>query len=94
MTGLESAVLREHNEYARTEGELARIAQARLNGIAMGLVLGEGTCVGIPELIPGRFITIDGMEEQAEGTYFLTKVTHSFTTEGYYTRFEVRGSKV
>jgi len=93
-TGLASAVLREFNEYARTEGELTRLAQARLNGIAMGLVSGEGTCIGIPELIPGRFITIDGMEEQAKGTYFLTKVTHSFTTEGYYTRFEVRGSKV
>lgn len=94
VTGLEKAVLREYNEYARTEGELTRLAQARLNGIAMGLVSGDGMCIGIPELIPGRFITIEGMEDQVKGTYFLSKVTHSFTTEGYYTRFEVRGSKV
>ena len=94
VSGLEKAVLREYSEYARTEGELARLAQARLNGIAMGLVSGEGTCVGIPELIPGRYITIEGMEDQANGSYFISKVTHSFTTEGYFTRFEVKGAKV
>ena len=94
VTGLNKAVLREFNEYARTEGELARLAQARLNSIAMGLVSGEGTCVGIPELIPGRFIKIEGMEDEANGSYFISKVTHSFTTEGYFTRFEIKGAKV
>lgn len=94
VTGLSKAVLREFNEYARTEGELARLAQARLNSIAMGLVSGEGTCVGIPELIPGRFIKIEGMEDEANGSYFISKVTHSFTTEGYFTRFEVKGAKI
>ncbi|MGI6193662.1 MAG: phage late control D family protein [Christensenellales bacterium] len=94
VTGLSKAILREYNEYARTEGELARLAQARLNSIAMGLVSGEGTCVGIPELIPGRFIKIEGMEDEANGSYFISKVTHSFTTEGYFTRFEIKGAKV
>ena len=59
----------------------------------MNLVSGEGVCIGIPELIPGRFITVDGMESETEGVYFLSKVTHSFTAEGYYTRFEVKGAK-
>lgn len=94
VSGLEKAVLREFNEYARTEGELARLAQARLNSIAMGLVSGEGTCVGIPEIIPGRYINIEGMEDETNGRYFISMVTHSFTTEGYFTKFEVKGAKV
>lgn len=93
VPGLKTAALREYSEFVRTNDECKRLAQARLDGIAMGLVSGEGMCVGIPELIPGRFLTIDGLEDEAEGVYFLSKVTHSFTTEGYYTRFEVKGAK-
>jgi phage protein D len=93
VPALKTAVLREYSEFARTNEECKRLAQARLDGIAMELVSGEGLCVGIPELIPGRFITIDGLEDEAEGIYFLSRVTHSFTTEGYYTRFEVKGAK-
>jgi len=91
--GLKGAVLREFSEFARTAEECTRLAQARLDGLSMNLVSGEGVCIGIPELIPGRFITVDGMESETEGVYFLSKVTHSFTAEGYYTRFEVKGGK-
>ena len=93
VPALKDCVLREFSEYARTQAECKRLAQARLDGIAMGLVSGEGTCVGIPELIPGRYLSIRGMEEQAEGAYFLSKVVHSFTLEGYQTRFEVKGAR-
>ena len=34
------AVLREYSEYARTQEECSRLAQNRLNSIAMGLVSG------------------------------------------------------
>ena len=47
---LQSAVLREYSEYARTQEECELIAQNRLNSIAMGLVSGEGACIGIPSL--------------------------------------------
>ena len=93
VSGIKNAALREFSEYARTKEECTRLAQARLDGIAMDFVFGEGKCVGIPELIPGRFITIAGMEDEVEGVYFISKVIHSFTTEGFYTTFEVKGAK-
>lgn len=93
VPSLKKTVLREYSEFAQTKEECKCLAQARLDGQAMNLVSGEGTCIGIPELIPGRFITIDGLESESEGVYFLSKVTHSFTTEGYFTRFEVKGAK-
>ena len=93
VPGLKEAVLREYSEYARTEEECKLLAQNRLDGIAMGLVSGGGTSVGIPELIPGRYLTIDGGDDQTNGSYFLTKVRHIFDIDGYKTEFEFKGAK-
>ncbi len=93
VSGLKSSVLRERTEYAQTQKECERLAQNRLNSISMGFVYGEGECVGIPELIPGRYIKIDGGDEMTNGTYFLNKVRHIFSINGYITSFEVKGAK-
>ena len=93
VSGLKEAVLRERTEYAQTEKECTTLAQNRLNGIAMGFVSGMGECIGIPELIPGRYIKIDGADDQTSGTYFITKVSHRFSRGSYVTVFEVKGAK-
>mgnify|MGYP001030358070 CR=1 FL=1 len=85
--------LRENNEYVRTEKECVEMAQARLDAIALNFISGRGTCVGIPELIPGRFVTIKGLDEDTAGSYFVTKVHHRFSQQGFYTQFEVKGAK-
>lgn len=92
-TKFKQTALREYNEYVRTEKECVELAQARLDSLALNFVSGEGTCVGIPELIPGRYISIKGLDGDTEGTYFLCKVRHRFTGDGYYTEFDVKGAK-
>lgn len=91
---LKQAVLREYSEYARTQAECKKLAQNRLNGIAMGLVSGRGQCVGIPELIPGRYLEIAGGDPESNGRYFLTRIRHIFAQQGYVTAFEVKGAKI
>ncbi len=93
VSGLKDAVLRERNEFVRTQKECETLAQHRLNSIAMGFVAGEGECIGIPELIPGRYIKIDGADDKTVGTYFITKVCHRFSGGEYITSFEVKGAK-
>ena len=93
VPGLKEAVLREYNEFVRTQKECKSLAQHRLNTIAMGLVSGSGQCIGIPELIPGRYLEIEGADKNANGTYFLSKVRHRFTDDGYTTEFEFKGAK-
>ena len=93
VTGLEKSVLRERSEYVRTKKECMLLAQNRLNSIAMGFVSGEGECLGLPELIPGRYLEIDGGDDTTNGTYFITKVIHKFNQDGYTTVFEVKGAK-
>lgn len=85
--------LREYNEYVRTEKECVELAQARLDSLALNFVSGEGTCVGIPELIPGRYVSIKGLDDDTEGSYFITAVRHRFTRSGFYTNFKVKGAK-
>lgn len=44
----------------------------------------EARCVGIPDLVPGRFIKVSGMGAPVDNTFYLTSVTHDFTSEGGY----------
>jgi phage protein D len=79
------------NRFVATPEECQQLAQAKFNARAMGFVQGKGRCIGIPELIPGRYITLDGMDSRANGDYFIQKVTHEYSSEqGYFTNFEVR----
>ena len=93
VPAFKTAVLREYSEFVRTQAECVKLAQSRLDGIAMGLVSGEGRCIGIPEIIPGRYIEIAGLDDRANGKYFISRVKHTFTKDGYATTFEVKGAK-
>lgn len=93
VSGLSKAVMREYSEFVRTEAECKLLAENRLNGIAMGMVSGEGRCIGIPEIIPGRYIQIKGLESSTNGTYFISRVKHRFDPDGYMTLFEIKGAK-
>lgn len=46
----------------------------------------EGSCVGIPELLPGSFVELEGLGVAADNRFYLTKVRHVLNTEtGYRT---------
>ncbi len=89
-----TAVSREFCEYVRTAQECKDLAQARLDAIAMGYVSGEAVCLGMPELIPGRYFEVESLDGEIDGTYFITKVHHRLSTEeGYVTQLEFKGAK-
>ena len=37
--------------------------------------------------------TVKGLDDDTEGSYFISKVRHRFTGSGYFTQFEVKGAK-
>ncbi len=44
-------------------------------------------CVGIPDLLPGNTLKIDNLGRYVDNTYYLTEVTHSFSSPaGYRTK--------
>lgn len=64
----------------RAEQEKKKARQAR------------GSCIGIPEMLPGGKVKIkSGDSSLIDGTYNLLEVRHSFSGEGYRTSFEAGG---
>ena len=54
----------------------------------------EGTCVGIPDIVPGVGLGISGVDPMWNGkTYYVDSVTHTFGSSGYTTSFRTKGWK-
>ena len=69
-------------------------AEARVSSLMeqMSYRLGnlEGDCVGIPDLVPGRFIQVSGLGAPVDNRFYLTAVTHDFTSDGGF-RTRIQG---
>lgn len=53
----------------------------------------QGSCMGMPVLIPGRYIGIEGIDDAVNGDYYLKSVSHSFGTDGFTTNFTLGGKR-
>ncbi len=49
----------------------------------------NGTVIGLPEIVPGRYIKISGVDSADEGTFYIREVRHSFGGDGFTTSFSV-----
>jgi phage protein D len=70
------------------------LAKRGMQASASKLVHCRGTTIGLPEIICGIVIGIDGMGQGVDGNYFLTNVTHRINGQGYITSFEGCSSTV
>lgn len=46
----------------------------------------EAELIGLPELVPGRFVKVAGFGEKLDNTFYVQTVKHSFTEQGYVTK--------
>lgn len=51
----------------------------------------SGTCIGIPQIVPGRSLTIRKLDAWIDGTYEILSVEHRIDENGYTTQFELGG---
>ncbi len=55
----------------------------------------EATCVGIPDLSPGRFLSVKGMGDPADNSFYISTVTHQFSSEeGFRTMLEGKAASI
>lgn len=52
---------------------------------------GSGTCIGLPELVPGSYIKLGNLDSDTAKQYYIKRVTHSIGSGGYTTQFEAEG---
>jgi phage protein D len=73
-----------------TEAEAKRRAQAILNDHAKKFLTGEAECIGLPEILPDRNVTLDNLGEPFSKTYYIQQTTHKYDSNGYRTRLKVK----
>ncbi|WP_327635280.1 phage baseplate assembly protein V [Kribbella sp. NBC_00482] len=72
--------------------QAAAVAKAILSNLLEGTYEGSGSCIGIPDLSAGRYVTIAGVGKRFSGTYRLRKVTHRIDGNGFRTDFSITQS--
>ena len=76
--------------YAKTVSDLNERAKTLLAEFNGGFGRLEMSLQGIPELVPGRSITLDGFSANMNKTFYITKVAHRLDEEGFVTNLEAR----
>jgi phage protein D len=78
-----------HKQKIKTPIDATGFAMALLKDILEGLYEGSGSCIGIPDLRPGKFVQIEGVGKRFSGSYRLRRVSHHMSDSGYTTDFEI-----
>lgn len=69
--------------------DAATLAESLLADLLEGMYEGSGSCIGIPDLTAGRYVTIRGIGRRFSGTYRARKVTHRLSESGFTTDFSI-----
>ncbi|MFC5702284.1 phage late control D family protein [Cohnella faecalis] len=94
MAALSSHLVETVYSNVQTQSEAQKLANSMLNERAMGLISGEGECIGLPELRAGRHIKLDGLGPKFNQPLRLSGVTHKIDNRGYVTNFSVEGNAI
>ncbi|NLL17600.1 MAG: hypothetical protein GX262_01085 [Clostridia bacterium] len=54
-------------------------------------ITGSGMLVGLPEVVPGRFLQVESLDSMVNKKYYITEVVHTIDTESFTTTFEIGG---
>lgn len=76
------------------EKEAKDLAKSILDKISEGLVKGNAECIGIPDILPGKNISLSGFGKKFSKPYYIEKTTHSISSSGYKTTFSVKESTI
>ncbi|MEG0780307.1 MAG: contractile injection system protein, VgrG/Pvc8 family [Oscillospiraceae bacterium] len=74
-------------EVTKAKNRAEKEAQKRKRKAQQGSV----GCVGLPELVPGRFITLKGLDSELDKDYYIKEVHHELGSDGFSTTLEIGG---
>jgi len=77
------------------DADSAAKAKTRAGAIADRMAeqkcIASGEMIGLPEIIPGRYLAVTALDKMADRKYYITEVVHSLTDSRFITRFESKG---
>lgn len=75
---------------ATSAKDAADRAKVLMRGVENQFGVLNCTCIGLPELVPGRWINIKGLSPQFTGKFYIVQVRHVLSESGFTTTFEAR----
>ncbi len=72
--------------------EAEQKARSKFEEMTSALLTGSGSCIGLPDIVVGETLKLEGLTEEFNGLYEITDVTHNVGTGGYTTQFELQRS--
>jgi phage protein D len=73
-----------------TQAEAKERALAIMNDRAKKFLTGEADCIGLPDLLPDRNVTLGNLGDPFSKTYYIQQTTHKVDGSGYRTRLKVK----
>lgn len=77
-----------------SENESMQAAQKVLDEMADQLVTASGESIGIPDILVGRYLKIEGLGSKFSKEYYIYSTTHVLNESGYHTNFELRSNVI
>jgi hypothetical protein len=71
-----------------TERDWQKLLQARIQENSMGFVKLELQTNGLPELVPGKILTLSEMGKKLDNDYYIDEIRHNYNRSGYMTHIE------
>ncbi|MNG17927.1 phage late control protein GPD [compost metagenome] len=65
-----------------------------LNKRAEQFVTGRAEAIGIPDLLPGSRIALQGLGRMFSTVYYIEETSHSMDASGYRTTIKVKGNMI
>lgn len=78
----------------KTETQLKEVAAARLEEASSMYVVASVKTVGIPEIVPGVCIKLDGLGKKFSEKYYVFSTTHTINSSGYKIDFKARRNAI
>ncbi len=90
----QGSVVSHYRRPVSSQKEAENIAKSILDKLAEGLVNGAAECIGIPDVLPGKNIELQGLGKKFSKTYYIEKTTHSISSSGYKTNFNIKENTI
>lgn len=77
-----------------TVEEAKERALAELDARSIHFLTARGKTVGLPDLVPGKYIAIKNLDPKLDQSYYVTSVVHKFNNGDYYTEFSAGANQL
>ena len=76
---------------ADSEAKAKTRAEAIAKQMQMQVCFAEGETIGLPELVPGRYLEIKDVDAYVDRKYYISEVRHCINSTRFVTYFETKG---